>query len=96
MSKLYVNPYEVRRANYRLRPLEAQVSHVRADLRKIKGKIPLEISQKRQIRQRIGQVCSDISRLERKIEELYEITGSCMEQYEYAELKNTENAKMFY
>ena len=80
MSKLYVNPYEVRRANYCLRPLEAQVSHVRADLRKIKGKIPLEISQKRQ----------------RKIEELYEITGSCMEQYEYAELKNTENAKMFY
>ena len=33
MSKLYVNPYEVRRANYCLRPLEAQVSHVRADLR---------------------------------------------------------------
>ena len=68
MSKLYVNPYEVRRANYCLRPLEAQVSHVRADLRKIKGKIPLEISQKRQIRQRIGQVWSVISRVERNIE----------------------------
>ena len=96
MPRLYVNLYEVRKANYGLRPLEFKIKHVKADIKTIKYRIPTEISQKRRIRERINQVCSDISRLEKKIDELYQITSSCMEQYEYAELKNTENAKGFF
>lgn len=95
MSKIYVNYGRIREGNYALPYMESKENSVKKRVNRLKNNIPACICDKYQIRQRLEQICKDISEIERQTSQLYEITNSCMEQYEAAENENSRNIKEF-
>lgn len=96
MSSIYVHLSRVKKANCGLPDVESGTQLVRKRIQRVKREIPDCISAKYQIGHRLNDICKEIDRLEAKMNNLYEITNICMEQYTYAESENSRNADAFY
>lgn len=95
MAKIYINTKKIRNANCDVPSIASKVSGARRSVGIMKGKVAEEIAAQRQIRQRLDNMCREMDALERQINELCRVTGSCVAQYEAAENTNSRNAEMF-
>lgn len=95
MSVLYIDLNGIRGANYDVPAMGLQVNTVKRRSRRLKGQIPGSIPEKYQIRQRLKAIDRELEKIELQIDELYEVTGHCIEQYAKAEQRNSANAKAF-
>ncbi len=95
MSKIEVDLREIRSLNQNLRSIEEQVDGAKRGVSRLSRQIPGQISERHQIRDRLHAVCSQIERLEAQLDELYDVTRSCVEQYAETENENSRNANAF-
>lgn len=96
MSKIYVNFSEIRSSNCELPYLELRAGIIKKRMCRLKEEVPDYICEKYQIGQRLELLCKDIGELVERLDELYEVTKYCVEQYEEAEYENERNAGAFY
>lgn len=95
MSRIRVDISAIRHANYNVPGIVSKMNTTKKTIGSFKRRVPEEIMTRYSIRQRIEKVYTDIEELERKINALYDITNSCVSQYESAENENMSNANMF-
>lgn len=96
MGEIYVDFRKIKNSNYKLPRMELRTSHIRKSVYRLNEELPVEISERYHIGQRLESLCKDIDGLANRIEKLYKITNYCVEQYEDAEYENEMKARSFY
>lgn len=95
MSDINVDMRKVRSLNQNLYSMERQIEYAQRGISRIAAEIPDEILARQQIRERLKEVSRETERLIVQLEELRDVTNSCMDQYAEAENKNSRNAAVF-
>ncbi len=95
MSQIYINLSEVRNANYEMPSLASKADNAKRAVGLMRYRIPTDVAERYNIKQRLGDVYLEISKIEAKIDELYAVTNSCVEQYARAEQINSNNIDAF-
>lgn len=95
MSKINICLSEVRNANYRIPSLVSKLDNVKSAIGLMRYRIPKDVIEKYDIKQRMNNVYQELNSLEQKLDEIYDVTNSCVDQYLYTEQVNNKNAKLF-
>lgn len=94
MVEISIDIHEVRHANYILPRLEERTGSIQKHTRQLAQNMPNVILEKHQIGERLMTVCRDMGKWREKVQELFEVTKSCMEYYVETERENEKNADM--
>ena len=92
MTEIYINLRDVHCANYELPGVEDRAERIRRQMFLLKDEVPDEILNRHQIGQRFDTLCRNMKKWRDEVDELFEVTKSCMEYYAEAERKNEKNA----
>ncbi len=95
MAAININIKKVRSANYDLPPIISNLSAQKRYLNMLKWRIPSEIQDRRDIRERLNSILKEMDRAEEQLNDIYRITGSAVTQYMNMETKLTANASRF-
>lgn len=95
MSHIKIDMKKIRSANSTLPSIGMTVGEVKRGMGMMRWRIPEEIQNENQIKQRIVDVINEIGKLEEQINEVYKVTNNCVSQYLNAEEKNSVNADKF-
>jgi len=95
MAAININVKKVRNANYNLPPIISNLSAQKRYLNMLKWRIPLEIQDRRDIRERLNSILKEMDRVEEQLNDIYRVTGSAVTQYMNMETKLMANASRF-
>lgn len=95
MSAIQIDIKKVRNANYNLPPMVSNLSAQKKYISMLKWRIPSEIQDRRNIRERLNAVLRELERAEQQLNDIYKVTGSAVTQYMNMETNLTVNASRF-
>jgi len=95
MAQINVNIQAVRNANYILPPLVYRMEHCERALAVLRWRIDINSTDSKNIKEELTIVNKEIEIIKEKIETLYKMTNSCMEQYMLAENQLEKKATDF-
>lgn len=95
MAEIKIDVKKLRNANYDVPPMVSNLAAQKRYLNMLKWRIPAEIQNRRNIRDRLDQALQELDKAERQLDEVYRMTGSAIAQYRDVEKKITENASKF-
>lgn len=95
MSAIQIDIKKVRNANYNLPPMVSNLSAQKKYVSMLKWRIPSEIQDRRNIRERLNAVLRELERAEQQLNDIYKVTGSAVTQYMNMETNLTVNASRF-
>lgn len=95
MAAIDIDIKKVRNANYNLPPMISNLSVQRRYLNMLRWRIPSEIQDRRNIRERLDHILREIDRVEQQMNDIYKVTESAAAQYANVETNLTANASRF-
>ncbi len=95
MSEIRIDLKKVRKANYNLPAVVSNLSSQKRYVNMIRWRVPSEIQERREIQKRLDEILKRIEKEEERIQEIYKVTGSAVQQYVNLETTLTENASKF-
>lgn len=95
MAAINIDMKKVRNANYNLPPMISNLSMQKKYINMLKWRIPSEIQDRRNIRERLNFILREMDRAEQQLNDIYKVTGSAVTQYMNVETKLTANASSF-
>ncbi len=95
MAAIMIDMKKVRNAGYELPPMMSNLSAQRRYINLLKWRIPSEIQDKRDIRERLHSIMQEMDRVEQMLHDIYEMTESALEQYKNTETNLTASAARF-
>lgn len=95
MAAIDIDIKKVRNANYNLPPMISNLSVQRRYLNMLRWRIPSEIQDRRNIRERLDHILREIDRAEQQMNDIYKVTESAAAQYANVETNLTANASRF-
>lgn len=95
MAAINIDIKKVRNANYNLPPMISNLSAQKRYINMLKWRIPSEIQDRRNIRERLNSILREIDRTEQQLNDIYNVTGSAVTQYMNMETNLTANASRF-
>lgn len=95
MSRIKIDIKKVRTASYTLPSASSKTENVKRSLSLLRWRIPGEIQDQRDIRNRVNYLISELGRIEDDINDIYKVTEHCLYQYMNTEEKNYDNASKF-
>ena len=95
MSEIRIDLKKVRKANYNLPSVVSNLSAQKRYVNMIRWRVPSEIQERREIQKRLDEILKRIEKEEERIQEIYKVTGSAVQQYVNLETALTENASKF-
>lgn len=95
MAAIKIDIKKVRNANYNLPPMISNLSAQKRFVNMLKWRIPSEIQDRRNIRERLNSILREIDRAEQQLNDIYKVTGSAVTQYMNMETNLTANASRF-
>lgn len=95
MAAINIDIKKVRNANYDLPSMISNLSAQKKYVNMLKWRIPSEIQDRRNIRERLGSVLRELDRAEQQLNDIYKVTGSAVTQYMNMETSLTANAARF-
>lgn len=95
MAEINIDIKRVRNANYDLPPIISNLSAQKKSISMLKWRIPSEIQDRRNIRERLDAVLREMDRAEQQLNDIYKVTGSAVTQYMNMETNLTANASRF-
>lgn len=95
MAAINFDIKKVRNANYNLPPMISNLSAQKKYVSMLKWRIPSEIQDRRNIRERLNAVLREMDKAEQQLNEIYKVTGSAVTQYMNMETNLTANASRF-
>lgn len=95
MAVINIDIKKVRNANYDLPSMISNLSTQKKYISMLKWRIPSEIQDRRNIRERLDAALQEIDRAEQRLDDIYKVTGSAVTQYMNMEANLTANASKF-
>lgn len=95
MSAINIDIKKVRNANYNLPPMISNLSAQKKYVSMLKWRIPSEIQDRRNIRERLNSILRELDKAEQQLNDIYKVTGSAVTQYMNMETNLTVNASRF-
>lgn len=95
MAAINIDIKKVRNANYNVPPMMSNLSAQKKYINMLKWRIPSEIQDRREIRERLSAAGRELERIEQQLNDIYKVTGSAVVQYMDMETKLTANASRF-
>ena len=95
MAAINIDMKKVRNANYNLPPMISNLSVQKKYVSMLKWRIPSEIQDRRNIRERLHSIFREMDRAEQQLNDIYKVTGSAVTQYMNMETTLTANASRF-
>lgn len=95
MAAINIDIKKVRNANYNLPPMISNLSVQKKYINMLKWRIPSEIQDRRNIRERLHSILREMDRAEQQLNDIYKVTGSAVTQYMSMETNLTANASRF-
>lgn len=95
MAAINIDMKKVRNANYNLPPMISNLSVQKKYINMLKWRIPSEIQDRRNIRERLHSILRELDRAEQQLNDIYKVTGSAVTQYMNMETNLTANASRF-
>lgn len=95
MTAINIDIKKVRNANYSLPPMISNLSAQKKYINMLKWRIPSEIQDRRNIRERFHFILQEMDRAEQQLNDIYRVTGSAVAQYMNMENKLTVNSSRF-
>lgn len=95
MAEIKIDIKKVRNANYDLPSIISNLSAQKKSINMLKWRIPSEIQNRRNIRERLDSVLREMDRVEQQLDDIYKVTGSAVTQYMNMETRLTANASKF-
>ncbi len=95
MAAINIDIQKVRNANYNLPPMISNLSVQKKYINMLKWRIPSEIQDRRNIRERLHSILREMDRAEQQLNDIYKVTGSAVTQYMSMETNLTANASRF-
>ncbi len=95
MSRIYVNISEIRNANYGMPSLSSKADNVKRAVGLMRYRVIAEVAARYSIKERLNDVYREIGKIEEKMDEMYAVTNSCVEQYDQTERENSHNIDQF-
>lgn len=95
MAAIHIDIKKVRNANYNLPPMISNLSAQKKHVSMLKWRIPSEIQDRRNIRERLNAISREIDKAEQHLNDIYKVTGSTVTQYMNMETSLTANASRF-
>ncbi|MDE6015304.1 MAG: hypothetical protein K2H41_06400 [Acetatifactor sp.] len=95
MAAINIDMKKVRNANYNLPPMISNLSVQKKYISMLKWRIPSEIQDRRNIRERLNSILQEMDRAEQQLNDIYKVTGSAVTQYMSMETTLTANASRF-
>ena len=95
MAEINIDIKKVRNANYNLPPMISSLSAQKKYVNMLKWRIPSEIQDRRNIRERLNSILRELDRAEQQLNDIYKVTGSAVTQYMNMEANLTTNASRF-
>lgn len=95
MAEINIDIKKVRNANYNLPPMISSLSAQKKYVNMLKWRIPSEIQDRRNIRERLNSILREMDRAEQQLNDIYKVTGSAVTQYMNMETNLTANASRF-
>lgn len=95
MSAIQIDIKKVRNANYNLPPMISNLSAQKKYVSMLKWRIPSEIQDRRNIRERLNSILREMDKAEQQLNDIYKVTGSAVTQYMNMETNLTVNASRF-
>lgn len=95
MAAINIDIKKVRNANYNLPSMISNLSVQKKYVNMLKWRIPSEIQNRRNIRERLNSILREMDRAEQQLNDIYKVTGSAVTQYMSMETNLTANASRF-
>ncbi|MCM1221655.1 MAG: hypothetical protein NC548_44970 [Lachnospiraceae bacterium] len=95
MAAIHIDIKKVRNANYNLPSMISNLSLQKKYINMLKWRIPSEIQDRRNIRERLNSVLRELDRAEQQMNDIYKVTGSAVTQYMSMETNLTANTSRF-
>ncbi|MCM1056108.1 MAG: hypothetical protein NC517_00650 [Firmicutes bacterium] len=95
MARVNIDIKKVRNANYELPSMISSLSAQKRYVSMLRWKIPSEIQDRRNIRERLGTVLREMEKAEQQLNDIYRVTGSAVTQYMNVETNLSANAAKF-
>lgn len=95
MAAIDIDIKKVRNANYNVPPMMSNLSAQKRYINMLKWRIPSEIQDRKEIRERLSAAGRELERIEQQLNDIYKVTGSAVVQYMDMETKLTANASRF-
>lgn len=95
MAAINIDVKKVRNTNYNLPPMISNLSAQKRYVNMLKWRIPSEIQDRKNIRERLNSILREMDRAEQQLNDVYKVTGSAVTQYMNTETKLTANASRF-
>ncbi|MCM1191142.1 MAG: hypothetical protein NC123_03070 [Butyrivibrio sp.] len=95
MAKVNIDIKKVRNANYNLPPMISSLSAQKKYVGMLRWRIPSEIQDRRNIRERLNAVLREMEKAEQQLNDIYKVTGSAVTQYMNVETDLSANAARF-
>lgn len=92
MADIHIDIKKVRNANYNLPPMLSNLSAQKRYVNMLKWRIPSEIQDRKNIRERLDSILREMDRAEQRLNDIYRVTGNAVTQYMDMENKLTANA----
>lgn len=95
MADINIDIKKVRNANYNLPPMISNLSAQKRYVNMFKWRIPSEIQNRKNIRERLDSILREMDRAEQQLNDIYKVTGNAVTQYMNMDNKLTANALKF-
>lgn len=95
VAAIKIDMKKIRSVNYNLPPMVSNLSAQKRYVNMLKWRIPAEIQDRKNIRERLNSVLRELDRAQQQINDIYKATESAMEQYLNMETNLTVNASRF-
>ncbi|MCM1307724.1 MAG: hypothetical protein NC223_03915 [Butyrivibrio sp.] len=95
MPGFYIDYKNLKIENTLLPKLVANVNQTRRNIGVLRWRISDEILSKRNLKNRLEEVCRKLQHIEHKMNSIYNFTNSCIAQYKNAEQTNQSLADKF-
>lgn len=95
MAAIRIDIKRIRNANCNLPSMISNLSIQKKYVNLLKWRIPTEIQDRRNIRERLSLVLREMDRAEQQLNDIYRMTGSAVSQYMDMETRLTANASRF-
>ena len=95
MKKIDIDISKTRNVNYNISPIVSSVSAQRRNVNLLKWRISPDVQNRRNISSRLNAAVSELESIEKKLNEIYRITESALDQFAETENKLNKNADAF-
>lgn len=95
MTEFYIDYKNLKNVNCLLPNIVASINSTRRNIGVLRWRIPEELLNKRNLRNRLDTVCKRLQHIEQKVNSIYNFTNNCIMQYKNVEQTNLNLSDKF-